>query len=155
MISEKGLCKILKSAYKRGGYSVIPVRKTVEEVAKTTWRRNEIILNGATWAVRCLEEELPKAVAVQIVEDTGHIPMEPVTVCKGEPNQTMIESVANLRGSELDQLKEGSFRMMKIPVIFRDRWQLYQTDRGAVYAFDTELLKLIDSALDESSIKEE
>ena len=58
MISEKGLCKILKSAYKRGGYSVIPVRKTVEE-AKTTWRRNEIILNGATWAVRCLEEELP------------------------------------------------------------------------------------------------
>ena len=25
MISEKGLCKILKSAYKRGGYSVIPV----------------------------------------------------------------------------------------------------------------------------------
>ena len=51
MISEKGLCKILKSAYKRGGYSVIPVRKTVEEAAKTTWRRNEIILNGATWAV--------------------------------------------------------------------------------------------------------
>lgn len=144
MISEKGLCKILKSAYKRGGYSVIPVRKTVEEEAKTTWRRNEIILNGATWAVRCLEEELPKAVAVQIVEDTGYMPMDPVTVRKGEPNQTMIESVANLRGSELDQLKEGSFRMMKIPVIFRDRWQLYQTDRGAVYAFDTELLKLID-----------
>ena len=29
-------------------------------------------------------------------------------------------------------------------MIFRDRWQLYQTTTGAVYAFDTELLKLID-----------
>ena len=30
MISEKGLCKILKSAYKNGGYSVIQVRRKVE-----------------------------------------------------------------------------------------------------------------------------
>ena len=34
--------------------------------------------------------------------------------------------------------------MRQIPVIFRERWQLYQTENGDVYAFDTELLKLID-----------
>ena len=143
MISEKGLCKILKSAYKRGGYSVIPVQRRVESLART-WRRNEIILNGSTWAIRCLAEELPKAAAVQIVDDVGYMPMEPVTVQKGEPNQTMMENVADLRGAELAELRDGSSLMVKIPVIFRDRWQLYQTDRGAVYAFDTELLKLID-----------
>lgn len=143
MISEKGLCKILKAAYKSGGYSVIPVQQRVEGLART-WRRNEIILNGATWAVRCLAEGLPKAAAVQIVGDVGYMPMDPVTVQKGEANQTMLESVADLRGNELAQLRDGSSVMVKIPVIFRDRWQLYQTDKGTVYAFDTELLKLID-----------
>ena len=48
MIHEKGLCKVLSAAYKGGGYSVIPVRRQVETVARS-WRRNEIILNGATW----------------------------------------------------------------------------------------------------------
>lgn len=70
MIHEKGLCKVLSAAYKGGGYSVIPVRRQVETVARS-WRRNEIILNGATWAVRCLTEDLPKEAAVQIVKDVG------------------------------------------------------------------------------------
>ena len=126
MIHEKGLCKVLSAAYKGGGYSVIPVRRQVETVARS-WRRNEIILNGATWAVRCLTEDLPKEAAVQI-----------------QPNQTMLEDVADIRESQLEELRDGSSVMVKIPVIFRDRWQLYQTTTGAVYAFDTELLKLID-----------
>lgn len=71
MIHEKGLCKVLSAAYKGGGYSVIPVRRQVETVARS-WRRNEIILNGATWAVRCLTEDLPKEAAVQIVKDVGY-----------------------------------------------------------------------------------
>ena len=74
MIHEKGLCKVLSAAYKGGGYSVIPVRRQVETVARS-WRRNEIILNGATWAVRCLTEDLPKEAAVQIVKDVGYMPM--------------------------------------------------------------------------------
>lgn len=81
MISEKGLCKVLSAAYKGGGYSVIPVQRRVETVART-WRRNEIILNGATWAVRCLTEDLPKEAAVQIVKDVGYMPMDPVSVRK-------------------------------------------------------------------------
>lgn len=97
MISEKGLCKILKSAFKNGGYSVIQVRSRTE-TQPTTWRRNEIIVNGATWAVRCITEDLPKAAAVQIVEDVGYMPMDAVTVQKNQPNQTMLESVAGTRG---------------------------------------------------------
>lgn len=133
MIHEKGLCKVLSAAYKGGGYSVIPVRRQVETVARS-WRRNEIILNGATWAVRCLTEDLPKEAAVQIVKDVGYMPMEPVSVQKNQPNQTMLEDVADIRESQLEELRDGSSVMVKIPVIFRDRWQLYQTTTGAVYA---------------------
>ena len=53
MIHEKGLCKVLSAAYKGGGYSVIPVRRQVETVARS-WRRNEIILNGGTCRKRRL-----------------------------------------------------------------------------------------------------
>ena len=74
----------------------------------------------------------------------GYMPMEPVSVQKSQPNQTMLEDVADIRESQLEELRDGSSVMVKIPVIFRDRWQLYQTTTGAVYAFDTELLKLID-----------
>lgn len=143
MISEKGLCKILKSAFKNGGYSVIQVRSQAEAQAPS-WRRNEIIINGATWAVRCITEDLPKAAAVQIVDDVGYMPMDAVTVQKNQPNQTMLESVAGTRGSDLERVAAGGVRMRQIPVIFRERWQLYQTENGDVYAFDTELLKLID-----------
>ena len=129
MIHEKGLCKVLSAAYKGGGYSVIPVRRQVETVARS-WRRNEIILNGATWAVRCLTEDLPKEAAVQIVKDVGYMPMEPVSVQKSQPNQTMLEDVADIRESQLEELRDGSSVMVKIPVIFRDRWQLYQTTTG-------------------------
>lgn len=143
MISEKGLCKILKSAFKNGGYSVIQVRSRAE-TQPTSWRRNEIIVNGATRAVRCITEDLPKAAAVQIVEDVGYMPMDAVTVQKNQPNQTMLESVAGTRGNDLERVAAGGVRMRQIPVIFRERWQLYQTENGDVYAFDTELLKLID-----------
>lgn len=143
MISEKGLCKILKSAYKNSGYSIIQVRRKVEGLSRS-WQRNEIIINGATWAVRCQAEDLPKAAAVQIVGDVGYMPMDAVTVQKNQPNQTMLESIADTRSDSLDALNGGGVRMRQIPVIFRERWQLYQTEEGKVYAFDLELLKLID-----------
>lgn len=113
MISEKGLCKILKSAYKNSGYSIIQVRRKVEGLSRS-WQRNEIIINGATWAVRCQAEDLPKAAAVQIVGDVGYMPMDAVTVQKNQPNQTMLESIADTRSDSLDALNGGGVRMRQI-----------------------------------------
>lgn len=143
MISEKGLCKILKSAYKQGGYSVIPQAVRINGPAGI-WRKNTIILNGATWAVRCLTVDLPGKASIQIVEDAGYLPVEAVNIRKGEPNQLVMEAVADERRNMLEEQSTGKLRMRKIPVIFRERWQLYQTERGDVYAFEIELLKLID-----------
>lgn len=116
MLSEKGLCKILKQAYKQGGYEVMPVTMV----------------------------DLPKRAAVQIVEDAGYLPVEPMRVKKGEPNQMMLEELAEQRQNALSVCEENGEAMMRIPVIFKDLWQLYQTENGLVFAFDTELLGLID-----------
>lgn len=145
MLNEKGLCKILKSAYKGGGYQIIP--QTVKVVGPAgAWKRSDIVINGATWAVRCETTDLPKAAAVQIVDDAGYLPVEAIGIRKGEENQLILEGVAADRYILLNRQSEGEYvkPMLKIPVIFKDRWQLYQTREGEVCAFDVELLKLID-----------
>lgn len=145
MLNEKGLCKILKSAYKGGGYQIIP--QTVKAVGPAgAWKRSDIVINGATWAVRCETTDLPKAAAVQIVDDAGYLPVEAIGIKKGEPNQLILEGVAADQYTLLNRKSEGEHvkPMLKIPVIFKDRWQLYQTETGEVCAFDVELLKLID-----------
>lgn len=143
MINEKGLCKTLKAAYKGSGYSVIPQTVRLDgPVGK--YHRSDIILNGPTWAVRCETVDLPSEAAVQIVKDAGYLPVEAMMIQKGAPNQLVMEEVAADRHGMLQRQTEEVVAMKKIPVIFKERWQLYQTERGAVHAFDLELLKLID-----------
>lgn len=145
MLNEKGLCKILKAAYKGGGYRIIP--QTVKIVGPAgAWKRSDIVINGAAWAVRCETVDLPKAAAVQIVEDAGYLPVEAISIKKGEPNQLIMERVAAGQYAFLNRKGDCEYAMpmLKIPVIFKDRWQLYQTREGAVCAFDVELLELID-----------
>lgn len=143
MISEKGLCKILKSAYKGAGYTIIP-QVIQQDGTAGRWRRNEIIINGATWAVRCETVDLPGEAAVQIVKDAGYLPVEAMNIQKGAPNQLVLEEVAEQRHDLLRRQNTDAVPMRQIPVIFRERWQLYQTEEGKVFAFDQELLKLID-----------
>lgn len=152
MISEKGLCKILKAAYKSGGYSIIP-RTERSEGPAGTWKRNDITINGATWAVRCPTEELPGEAAVQIVKDAGYLPVEAMNIQKGAPNQLLLEEMAESRYSLLRDQDQEAVAMKKIPVIFRERWQLYQTERGDVFAFDLELLQLIDFKATENCVE--
>ena len=146
MLSEKGLCRILKQAYKQGGYEVMPISMADDGAGR--WRRSEITINGAAWAIHCQTTDLPKKAALQIVEDAGYLPVEAMKIRKGEPNQTMLEELAAQRRNALAVCEEDGQAMMRIPVIFKDRWQLYQTESGAVYAFDTELLQLIDFEAD-------
>lgn len=151
MISEKGLCKIPKSAYKGAGYTIIPL-VIQQDGAAGRWRRNEIIINGATWAVRCETVDLPSEAAVQIVKDAGYLPVEAMNIQKGAPNQLVLEEVAEQRHDLLRHQNTDAVHMRQIPVIFRERWQLYQTEEGKVFAFDQELLKLIDfKAVDPSA----
>lgn len=130
MLEKKGLCKVLKSTYPRG-YEYVPDGRI-------------LTINGKSWAVQCDTQDLPVDAAQMIVEHVGYMPTEPIRVEKGAANQSIIPEAAQMR---LDFFKSetGEVRQMKkIPVIFRDRWQLYQTEDGKVYGFDTEIMRVID-----------
>lgn len=129
MLSEKGLNAILKSSYKLGGYDYIP-------------RGSEILLFGSSWALLCPAAELSTKMAMTIVEHAGTIPTEPMHIYKGEDNQLLMGDIAAQRERLLDT--ETLEVMQPIPIIFKDRWQLYQTESGTVYAFDTALLDILD-----------
>lgn len=139
MLHEKSLCKVLTAAYKSGGYEIIP--GTIEA---GPWKRHTIIINGAAWAIRCETNMLPREAAVQVVKDVGYLPMEPMMVNKNGSTQAMLPEMAEKHNGLLPDAHKGAIPMKKIPVIYRDRWQLYQTEKGEVYAFDVELLKIID-----------
>lgn len=130
MLEKKGLCKVLKSTYTRG-YEYVPEGRMVT-------------INGRSWAVQCDTRDIPVEASVQIVENVGYMPVGAILVQKGEPNQMIMEDAARIR---IDFFKDESGEMVtmkKIPVIYRDRWQLYQTERGEVYGFDTEIMRIID-----------
>lgn len=143
MVSEKGLCKILKSAYKGAGYQLIPESKAIDGDGNR-FRQNMLTVSGATWAVQCPTVELPSEAAVQIVKDAGYLPVEAMLIARGASNQIIMDEVAMARAQ---LFKDGTGELIsakKIPVIFKERWQLYQTEEGVVFGLDTELLKLID-----------
>lgn len=130
MIEKKGLCKLLKNTHSRG-YEYVPDGSL-------------LTVNGRSWALQCDTRDLPVEAAQLIVEHAGYMPTAPILVERGAPNQTIIAEAAKTR---LDFFKSdtGEMRCMKkIPVIFRDRWQLYQADNGEVYGFDIEIMKIID-----------
>lgn len=130
LISEKGLCKVLKASRGRG-YEIIPDGRN-------------ITINGIHWAIQSETPELPVKAALQIVEDAGYLPVEAMRVQAGTPNQLIIPEAAMTR-TAFFKLDTAEVRgMKKIPVIFKEHWQLYQTDTGKVYAFDTALLEMVD-----------
>jgi hypothetical protein len=143
MINEKGLCKLLKSAFKTSGYELVP-QSISKETEAGNWRRNTLTINGKTWAVQCQTVDLPPKASVQVVEDAGYLPVEAIQIQRGAPNQLIIQDAISQRIDFFRAESGEIIGMKKIPVIFKDRWQLYQTEQGAVYGFDTELLQLID-----------
>lgn len=130
MLDKKGLCKVLKSTYSRG-YEFVPEGRLVT-------------INGRSWAVQCDARDLPVEASVQIVENIGYMPTDAMLVQKGEANQAIMADAVQIRMDFFKGESGEMIRMKKIPVIFRDRWQLYQTEMGKVYGFDTEIMRIID-----------
>lgn len=132
MVSKKGLCKVLKKTFS-AGYEIIP-----------SANGKVLTLNGSRWAVQVPTTELPVDVALQIVGDAGYLPVEAMRVQKGDSNQMIIAEAVTQRTEFFKPSNSEVLTMMKIPIIFKDRWQLYQTENGEVYAFDVEYLEMID-----------
>lgn len=130
MIDKKGLCRVLRSTYPRG-YEYVP-------------EGHIVTINGRSWAIQCDACDIPVEASVQIVGNIGFMPTDAMLVQRGEPNQMILEDAVKIRMDFFRQENGEMLNMKKIPVIYRDRWQLYQTEQGEVYGFDQEILKIID-----------
>lgn len=129
MLSEKGLSAVLKATYKLGGYDYIPSGR-------------DILLFGSSWALMCPATELSTKVAMTIVEHAEYIPTEPMHIYRGQDNQCLMADIASQREKLLST--GAMLQMLPIPIIFKERWQLYQTENGEVFAFDVNLLDVLD-----------
>lgn len=146
MINDKGLCKALKEAYNHGGYDVMPLPERGD--VTDAYPIRSITICARTWMVRCLECNLPLAVAEQIVKDCGYLPTSPVHISKAESPRDILLVYAAQRIDQLAAAMSEVERMLPIPIIYRDDWQLYQSESGEVYAFDRALLDMIAPTFD-------
>lgn len=129
MLNEKKLCSLLKATYSRG-YDIIP-------------RFQSLTLNGHNWALICGAESVPKKAALQIVEHVGYMPTIPMSVQRACSNQVMFDGDAQHVMLELGNKGVDTYEMQSIPIVFKDRWQLYQTPQGGVFGFDTKILEVL------------
>lgn len=110
MLDKRGLCKVLKNTYPRG-YEYVP-------------EGNMVTINGKSWALQCDARDVPVEASVQITENVGYIPTSPMLIAKGAANQTLMEDAVKIRMDFFRQSDGEMLCMKKIPVIYRDRWQL-------------------------------
>ena len=128
IVDKNGAVKALKEAYKKG-YEVSQDREI-------------ITICAAAWTIRAMTRQLPVEVAQTIVEHLGYLPTSAERVQKGTANQSVMPETMEWRTRRIQDVVESAVYMSKIPVIFKDKWQLYRTDKG-VHAFDTALLAMV------------
>ena len=117
LISEAGLVRAMKGAYKGGGYTVVN-------------NGDSVLIFAATWYVECKWNLLPRKVLAIIVEHAGMIPGEdePVRIMKDtDPQLVMSQSVAE----SISVWRGGCFNgtATMVPVIMQ-ALQLFQKPGG-------------------------
>lgn len=134
IVSENGLCRVMKLAYKSGGYRIIPVEGVPV-----------MVLAGNTWAVRLSMAEFPRKALGLMATHAGCIPEEPILVRDKAPNQFVLHETALDLLVHLEQPGDGFQVGSQLPVIYKEEWQLYrQTEFGSIRAFSIALLGMLD-----------
>lgn len=133
-ISEKGLTKALTKAYTKG---------------------YEIAMSGGTsvnvytemWALETETRGLTLKSSQTLVEHYGGLLTVPAFVRKGQQPQMMMETEVQDRRNELGNASVGDDEVLhRIPITFKDKWVLFATSQGRVFAYDREILDVLDWA---------
>lgn len=134
IISETGLARALKEAYKHGGY-------------KITATEDQLCLYTDKWYVRTTWKKLPRKVLATIVEQIGIPEYGPVMLCrKNMPAQTVMPDVAGAEiGAWEEQVREesGIECAEHVPMVVKTV-QIYQTDDLHAYGFDLTALAILE-----------
>lgn len=130
IVSEKGAVAALKKAFDKG-YEIVPDLGVIS------------IYTG-NWALQTTTRELPLAVSQILVEHYGGIPVEPMLVRKGRSKQAMLVGLQLSRAEELILRQEEPAYMRRIPVTFRDKWDVFVKDTGEWICLDRQYLDILD-----------
>lgn len=131
VIHESGAVKALNAAHKKG-YEIAPMGN------------GRIGIYTEYWALEIPIRDLPLKVSQTLVEHLGHIPVAAEFCQKGRNNQMMMEAEVKDRREILDREKEEVRYMRRIPLRFKDRWQLFVSADGAISGYDEEYLGVLD-----------
>lgn len=131
LCSEKGVVKVLNEAWKKG-YEIVPAAGGF------------LYLYADMWALEARMRELPLEVSQAVVQHYGSIPVEAEFVQKGRNNQMMMDAEVDDRIVDLRGMTETAEYIHKIPILFREKWQLFVTSEGRVLAYDQKYLDMID-----------
>lgn len=131
IVAEKGTVAALKKAFEKG-YEIEP------------YVGGRIAIYTENWALQTSTRELPLAVSQILVEQYGGIPVEPMMVRKGKAKQHMICGMERDRSGGLLLMQENPIYMRRIPVTFRDRWDMFVTDAGEWMCLDRQYLDILD-----------
>lgn len=126
-------------------------KKTVAALKAAYNKGYEVHLSGdtlhiyaGTWSAVVEARQVPVEVSQIIVEHLGYLPTRPERVRKNEPGQLVLDGVTEWRGNYIAEQRDNSVSMKELPIIFRGKWQLFRSADGGVYAFDVDLLGMVN-----------
>jgi len=133
IISEKGLARCLKRAYKSGGY-------TLREVG------SNLCIYAADWFIRVPWRDLPKKALAVIVEHAGYtyVGASALHIAKDEEPQEQLEEMVDEELQAWMEATEGEYASF-VPVTFKNL-QLLQIHGGAgqCYGIKPTALELLE-----------
>ena len=130
LLSKSGAVKALKAAYRKG-YQIMP--------------GNPVMTIGTrSWVARVYTQDLPKEVSLLLVEQAGYIPNACELIRQGKHNQTMIREEMARAEAELNGYILDAKPLRRLPVVYRDKWRIYLDEVGHGWAYDEELLDIVD-----------
>lgn len=132
IVSEKGCVAALKKAFEKG-YEIIP-------------SGSKIAIYTENWALETDTRELPLAVSKLIVEHYDGIPVQPMAVRKGREKQTMFGGMIRDREQDMQDRQENPTNMFRVPVTFRDKWDMFVKDTGEWMCIDRQYLDILEIA---------
>lgn len=130
LLSKSGAVKAIKAAYRKG-YQIMP--------------GNPVLTIGArSWVARVYIQDLPKEVSMLLVEQAGYIPSACELIKHGQHNQAMLREEMARAEAELNGYILDAKPLRRLPVVYRDKWRLYLDEQGKGWAYDEDLLAILE-----------
>lgn len=136
-LSEKTAPGALTAAWK-AGYHVFPDGEMLHIYTKC-------------WAAIVRTDSIPLKLTLALVEQVGHLPITPEEIRKGRENQEIMQGTEQFEREMMHDARAAELLgLRRLPIIFRDRWQLYAVGDGQIVGYDQDVVKILSDDVEPS-----